>query len=73
MATYRQIQDAIRAEIGRVMQSCWIAHVKELNGVPLRKSPRDGAPRVKPCPDKYRPIIEAELRRQGMLPPLSVE
>lgn len=51
------------------MQNCWIAHVKELNGLPLRKSPRGEGPRVKPCPDWARHIIEEEMRRQGMLPP----
>lgn len=73
MATYDQIRDAVRARGGRVMQNCWIAHVKELNGLPMAKSKRGDGARVKPCPDRYRPIIEAEFRRQGMLPPLSAE
>jgi hypothetical protein len=69
MATYSQIKHDIERTSGRTMQNCWIAHVKELNGLaptaaPNRKSMNY---RVKPCPDDMRPLIEASLRRFSMI------
>ena len=70
MATYRQIQDDIRKRHGRTVKTCWIAHVKELNGLPLRAAPNRHArsKREVPCPPKFRPLIEASMRRLRMLP-----
>jgi hypothetical protein len=69
MATYRDIQDYIRDRYGFAAQSCWIAHVKELSGLPIRHAPnrQQRGQRVKPCPtDKVAPIQEA-LRHFGVL------
>ena len=70
MATYRQIQDDIRARHNRAVKNCWIAHVKELNGLDPRPAPNRQSPsrRVYPCPDEVRPWIEESMRRFGMLP-----
>jgi hypothetical protein len=70
MATYREIQDDTRAQHGRVVKTCWIAHVKELNGLPLRRASNRRSPdeHVHPCPPKVRPIIEESMRRLGVLP-----
>jgi len=69
MATYRQIQDDIRQRYGRTVETCWIAHVKELNGLTRRMSPNRILPtaRKHPCPPKWRPVIEDSMRRFGML------
>ena len=63
MATYRQIQDWVRQQHGFVPKSCWIAHVKEMCGLPVRRSPnRRGEARLVPCPeDKLAAIREALL------------
>jgi len=68
MATYKQIQDYVRKNHGFVPETCWIAHVKELMGLPLRKAPnRQGAGRVKRCPpSKIAPIRQA-LKHFGMI------
>ncbi len=34
MATYRQIREYVSEQYGYVPKTCWIAHVKELNGSP---------------------------------------
>lgn len=65
MSKNKALQDYVRAKIGRVMQSCWIAHVKEMNGLPVN-SRRTGE-RQKPCPPKYRPVIEQAMRELGWL------
>jgi len=69
MATYRDIQEDVRRRCGRAIKTCWIAHVKELNGLDLRLAPnrRSAATRAYPCPPEVRPLIEDSMRRLGML------
>lgn len=69
MATYLEIQDDIRTREGRVVKTCWIAHVKELNGLAPRTAPnrRTAGERVYPCPRDMRLLIEASMRRLGAL------
>ena len=69
MATYRDIQEDVRRRYGRAIKTCWIAHVKELNGLDLRPAPNrlSAAKRVNPCPPEVRPLIEDSMRRLGML------
>jgi hypothetical protein len=68
MATYRDIQDDIRNRHGRVVKTCWIAHVKELNGLSPQVAPnRQSSLRRYPCPDDARPLIEESMRRLGIL------
>jgi hypothetical protein len=69
MATYKQIQEDVRTRDGRVVKTCWIAHVKEQNGLVMRVAPNRHSPdaRVHPCPVEVRPMIEASMRRFGML------
>ena len=71
MTTYREIQDDIRNKEGRVVKTCWIAHVKELNGLAPRTAPnrRSAGARVYPCPPEMRVLIEASMRRLGVLNP----
>jgi hypothetical protein len=69
MATYEAIQDDVKKRHGRTVKTCWIAHVKELNGLNPRLAPnrRSKAKREVPCPAEMRPVIEASMRRLGML------
>jgi hypothetical protein len=69
MATYKEIQDDIRRQHKCTVKTCWIAHVKELNGLPLRQAPNRYSltHRENPCPNNVRPLIEASMRRFGML------
>lgn len=69
MATYKAIQDDIKSKHALSMKTCWIAHVKELNGLPVRKAHnRDPSGiRQEPCPTRYRQLIEDSMRRLGML------
>lgn len=65
MSKTKALQDHVRGTHGRVMQTCWIAHVKEMNGLPVN-SRRIGE-RQKPCPSRYRPVIEHAMRELGWL------
>jgi hypothetical protein len=69
MATYRVIQQDIKKRNGRTVKTCWIAHVKELNGLRPRMAPnrRSKTKREVPCPPEVRPLIEASMHRLGLL------
>ena len=69
MATYKQIQDYVRKRHGCTIKTCWIAHVKELNGLKLRTAPNriSGDERKNPCPTDNRPLIEEAMRHYGMI------
>ncbi len=69
MATYRDIQDEIKKEHGKAVKTCWIAHVKELNGLSLRVATNRFSlhTRKYPCPDDVRPLIEEAMRGFGVL------
>ena len=65
MATYTQIQEDIEKRHSRAVKTCWIAHVKELNGLPVRVAHNriSKSERKVPCPNNVRPLIEESMRR----------
>jgi len=68
MATYREIQAYVKQRYGYQPKTCWIAHVKELVGLPISKAPnRQGEQRVNPCPAEKRADIEEAFRHFRML------
>ena len=66
MATYRQIQDWVQREHGSQPKTCWIAHCKEVKGLPLQTACNRGGGRQEPCPDEKRPMVFAAFRHFGM-------
>ena len=69
MATYKQIRDYVRHKYGFTVKDCWIAHCKELNGLPVRRAHnRLGDGRKVPCPLTKRSAIEQAFRHFGMIP-----
>ena len=61
--TYRDIRAYVSARHGFSPRTGWIAHVKELSGLPLRPTlNRHGATRVDPCPPERRAAIAEALR-----------
>jgi len=69
MATYKDIQNNVKKLNGRTVKTCWIAHVKELNGLRPRRAPnRNSTGRRKhPCPGWARPLIEGSMHKFGMI------
>jgi len=62
MATYKTIQAYVKETYGFVPKSCWIAHMKEVCGIPVRQSPnrKSSDKREVPCPpDKMDAIKNA--------------
>jgi hypothetical protein len=69
MATYKDIDSYVRKHYGLSVKTCWIAHVKEMNGLKLRRAwnRRSASKREVPCPARFRPMIEEAMRSFGML------
>ncbi len=68
MATYRQIQEYVKAKYGFQPKTCWIADVKEQEGLDVKHAwNRAGNERQVLCPpEKVRAIRDA-LRHFGMI------
>jgi hypothetical protein len=69
MATYSEIKRVTHEIGGFTPATCWIAHVKEQMGLPLRHATnrQDATVRVKPCPPDKKPAIVAAMRYLKML------
>ena len=69
MATYSQIQTWVTKQYGFTPETCWIAHMKELEGLKPRRAANRLSPTVrqKPCPVERRPAIKAALKHFGMI------
>lgn len=67
--TYKEIQSYVHRVHGFVPETCWIAHVKEQLGLPLRRAPnrREAHVRQKPCPAERRDAIVAAFRHFGIV------
>jgi hypothetical protein len=65
---YQKIQAEVKRVEGFTVKSCWIADVKEREGLPMRKAPnRKGLDRLNPCPPEKRGAIESAMRRLRLL------
>lgn len=69
MATYREIQLAVKKDFNFVPKTCWIAHVLPDHGLTKRQSPNriSATKRKYPCPDHRRADIEKVLRQFKMI------
>jgi hypothetical protein len=70
--TYRDLQILVKRTHDRVMKPSWIADIKEKNGLPVRLRGNRTGPRIEPCPDKWRPVIEDAMRKLGWIPLVSL-
>jgi hypothetical protein len=62
MASYKEIQAYVKKKHGFAVETCWIAHVKEMSGLNPRIAPNRYLlkERKRPCPpDKVAVIKEA--------------
>ena len=67
MATYKQIQAWIREEYGWQPKTCWIAHCKQIKGLPLRTAWNRSGERQVPCPVNKRQAIFNAFDHFGMI------
>ena len=69
MATYAKVAEYVRLKYGCSVKTCWIAHVKELNGLQPRPAPNrfSTSARTNPCPPDKRPMIEEAFHVLGVI------
>jgi len=69
MATYKEIQSAVKEKYGISLKTCWIADVKERNGIITKVAPNriSSDSKVYPCPEKYVVMIEEAMRTFKMI------
>ena len=69
MATYKEIQNYIQNKYGFQPKTCWIAHMKEICGIPVKQAPnrQDPLKRVKPCPEEKQQAIKEAFIHFEML------
>ena len=73
MATSAEIQKFVQRHHGFIPKTGWIAHVKEVHGVPtVRGAKRARRDRhLEPCPPDKREAIEEALRHFGVILPFT--
>lgn len=69
MATYKEIQGYVKETYGFLPKTCWIAHMKELCGIPVKNVPNRISPshREKTCPPEKMPYVKEAFRHFGMI------
>ncbi len=68
MATYKQIQEWVKGKYNFVPKTCWIAHVKEICRLPVKRAHnRMGEERKNPCPPNKVDQIQDCFRHFGMI------
>ena len=69
MATYKEIQSYVKSKYGFQPKTCWIAHMKELCGLPVKVSHNRYSleKREKPCPDDKQLAIKDAFKHFGMI------
>jgi hypothetical protein len=69
MATYKEIQTYVKNNHGFVPKTCWIAHMKELCGLPVNVAPNRYSldKREKPCPPGKQAAIRDAFKHFGMI------
>jgi hypothetical protein len=67
--TYKAIHGWVKDRFGFVPKSCWIAHVKELLGLPVRYAPNRLRVdlRSNPCPEHRKAALIAAFIHFGLV------
>ena len=69
MATYPEIRAYIKSKYGYSVKDCWIAHMKEVCGIPVRMAynRQDPRRRTHPCPPGKQDAVREAFCHFGML------
>lgn len=68
MATYKEIQTYVKEKYGFLPKTCWIAHMKEVCGLPVKVAPNRYSldKREKPCPPEKQYAIRDAFQHFDM-------
>lgn len=69
MATYEKIKQYVKDKHGFSIEDCWIAHMKEICGLPVKPAwnRHDKNRRSKPCPENKKELIREAFEHFGMI------
>jgi len=69
MASYREIEIWVKNKYGFIPADCYVAHVKEMCGLHMKKAwnRQYETRRIKPCPDDQVEPIKEAFRHFGMI------
>jgi len=68
MGLYERVQRDVKRNEGYVPKTCWIAHMKQKCGLPVRKAwNRAGKGRMVPCPSDKEKSIRDSFKRLGLI------
>jgi len=69
MATYKEIQNYIKEKYNSSIKTCWIADMKEKNGIYTKPAPNriSKSERIYPCPDSHQDKIKDAFVHFGMV------
>lgn len=69
MATYKEIQSYVKETYNFIPKTCWIAHMKEVCGLPVNQSPNRYSTdkRVAPCPSNKMEAIRNAFKHFKMI------
>jgi len=67
MATYCEIKTYVKSKYGFKPKTCWIAHVKELCGLPLGDAWNRTGERSNPCPPDKIECIKNAFKHFNMI------
>jgi len=69
MATYKEIQSYVKSTHGFVPKTCWIAHMKEVCGIPVKQAPNRNSTdkREVPCPPEKAEAIKKAFSHFKMI------
>lgn len=69
MATYGEIQEYVKDKYGYTVKTCWIAHAKEILGMPLKVANNriSSGSRKHPCPENKLEVIKEAFIHFNML------
>jgi 23S rRNA (uracil1939-C5)-methyltransferase len=67
MTSYQQIKDHIQENHGKKIKSVWIAHAKEIYGIPIKQAGNRKGERRWPCPKKNLPLIKEAFEHFKMI------
>ena len=68
MTSYQEIKNYVLEKHGRRVKSGWIAHAKEVCGIPVKNAGnRKGNERLWPCPKKNLSLIKEAFEHFDMI------
>ena len=65
--TYKDIKNFVEKKYGKKIKSVWIAHAKEIYGIPIKKASNRQGERRWPCPKKNLPLIKDAFEHFEMI------